>query len=197
MQITLGLTGGIASGKSTIANMFKDKGVPVIDTDIIARQVVEKGTVGLEQITQTFGKEILNEDGTLNRKKLGSIIFQDAHQRDSLNKIMQPLIQEEMIKQRDVYLANNERIVVLDIPLLYEGNLEHTVNQILVVYVDKETQLKRLMDRNKLTEKEARDRISSQLPLEKKKERADLIIDNTGDLDASREQFEKLFAKLI
>lgn len=188
----IGLTGSIASGKSTVANMLKEYGLPIVDADVVARVVVEPGTPTLAKIVGVFGAEIVTENGTLNRSKLGEIIFNDPTKRKMLNEIIHPAIRQEMLRQRDEYVANGEKTVIMDIPLLFESKLQHFVEKILVVSVTEENQLKRLMERNELTEEEAKARISSQLPLSVKENGADAVIYNNSSLEETKEQLEKI-----
>ena len=191
----IGLTGSIASGKSTVANMLKEYGLPIVDADLVARLVVEPGTPTLQKIVAVFGEDILTEDGAMNRQKVGSIIFHDEEKRKALNAIIHPAIRQEMLRQRDEYLENGEKTVVMDIPLLFESKLQHFVEKILVVTVTEQTQLKRLMERNQLSEEEAKARISSQLPLKVKEQGADAVIYNNGTIEETKEQLEKILKK--
>ncbi|WP_146551093.1 MULTISPECIES: dephospho-CoA kinase [Rummeliibacillus] len=184
----IGLTGSIASGKSTVAKMFQELGIPIVDADIVARVVVEPGTETLGKIVEAFGKEILKDNGELNRAKLGDIIFHNPSKRKELNDIMHPAIRKEMLRQRDEWLEKGEQHVVMDIPLLFESRLQHFVEKILVVSVSEDTQLARLMERNHLSEEEARARIASQLPLSEKEKGADAVIYNNGNLENTRDQ---------
>ncbi|ETT82587.1 dephospho-CoA kinase [Viridibacillus sp. FSL R5-0477] len=191
----IGLTGSIASGKSTVAEMLKELHLPIIDADLVARVVVEPGTETLKQIVEAFGEEVLLDDGTLDRPKLGSIIFHEPAARKTLNDIIHPAIRQEMLRQRDELLENGSKDIVMDIPLLFESRLQHFVEKILVVTVTEETQLKRLMERNNLSEKEAMARISSQLPLSEKEKGADAVIYNNNSLESTREQLYKILGK--
>lgn len=186
----IGLTGGIASGKSTVANYLKENGFAVIDADIAARQAVEKGTEGLRKVAQTF-PGVLNEDGTLNRKALGTIIFNDKAQRDSLNEIVHPIVRRLMDEEKTAALSEG-KVVVMDIPLLYENELEHTVDEVWVVYVSYDIQKMRLMKRNELSESEADARINSQMSMDEKRDKADIVIDNCHDLDSLYKHLEAL-----
>lgn len=188
----IGLTGSIASGKSTVAKMLKEYGFPIIDADVVARLVVEPGMPTLKKIVEVFGEEVLTDTGEMNRKKVGSIIFHDVEKRQMLNNIIHPAIRQEMIRQRDEYIANGERTIVMDIPLLFESKLQYFVEKILVVSVTEEVQLKRLMERNELTEEEASARISSQLPLSEKEKGADAVIYNNGTIEETKKQLEKI-----
>ncbi|MEK4759168.1 dephospho-CoA kinase [Viridibacillus sp. FSL E2-0187] len=191
----IGLTGSIASGKSTVAEMLKELNLPIIDADLVARVVVEPGTETLKQIVEAFGEEVLLDDGTLNRPKLGDIIFHEPAARKTLNDIIHPAIRQEMLRQRDELLENGAKDIVMDIPLLFESRLQHFVEKILVVSVTEETQLKRLMERNNLSEKDAKARISSQLPLSEKEKGADAVIYNNKSLESTREQLHKILIK--
>ncbi|MDJ1108646.1 dephospho-CoA kinase [Macrococcus caseolyticus] len=186
----IGLTGGIASGKSTVANYLKENGFAVIDADIAARQAVEKGTEGLRKVAETF-PGVLNEDGTLNRKALGTIIFNDKAQRDSLNEIVHPIVRRLMDEEKAAALSEG-KVVVMDIPLLYENELEHTVDEVWVVYVSYDIQKMRLMKRNELSESEADARINSQMSMDEKRNKADIVIDNCHDLDSLYKHLEAL-----
>jgi dephospho-CoA kinase len=187
MAIIVGLTGGIASGKSTVSAILREHNIPVIDADIIAREVVEPGKEAYNQIVKRFGRDILEEDGTLNRSALGEIVFNDEQKRQQLNAIVHPAVRKEMLSKRDYYLQN-ERSVILDIPLLFESNLTHLVDKVLLVYVDEEVQLKRLIERNGFSEREALARIQAQDPLKDKVAKSDEIINNNGSKEETREK---------
>lgn len=195
--MVVGLTGGIACGKTTVANMFKEKGCPIIDADLVAREVVEPGELGLRLVAERFGSVALNEDGTLNRKALGKIVFNDPSARADLNAILHPLIRERMRQKKEEALRDNPPFVVMDIPLLYENQHETTVDLVIVVYVPAQIQLERLMKRDGFTAEEAQKRIASQMDIEEKKRRADICIDNSGALEETREQVEQTFSYLI
>jgi len=194
LSLVIGLTGGIASGKSTVARMLIDKKITVIDADVIAKQAVEKGMPAYRQIVEAFGKDILLENGDIDRKKLGSIVFTDEQKRLKLNQIVHPAVRAEMLKQRDEAIARKEQFVVLDIPLLYESGLDYLVGKVLVVTVPADIQLKRLMERNSLTEEEAMSRITSQMPLADKTKKADAVIDNSGSLEHTKHQLEEVLS---
>ncbi|MDR4889200.1 dephospho-CoA kinase [Fredinandcohnia sp. QZ13] len=189
MTLTIGLTGGIASGKSTVSQMFKEAGIVVIDADVIARKVVEIGEEAYEQIVQSFGEDILLPDKTINRPKLGSIVFFSEDKRLLLNSIVHPAVRKQMLKEKEEHMMNGEETVVLDIPLLFESKLTSLVDKTLLVYVDYEKQLSRLMNRNSLTKEEAEARIQSQMPLKDKIQLADAVIDNNGTIEATKDQF--------
>lgn len=187
MGMVLGLTGGIATGKSTVAAVFNSLNYPIVDADVIAREIVEVGSPALAKIATIFGSEVLNPDGTLNRKKLGTIIFSDDKKRKRLNEVLSPYLSEAILSQID-QKKKAARLVVVDIPLLFEGGYDQFVDKVAVVYVPEQIQVARLMQRDHLTEMEAQQRINSQLSIEKKKQRADIIFDNQG----SKLETEKL-----
>ena len=188
----IGLTGSIASGKSTVARMLEGYRLPIVDADLVARQVVEPGTETLAKIAQAFGEEVIKEDGTMNREKVGLIIFHDPAKRKMLNDIIHPAIRVEMLRQRDEYLKQGAPHVVMDIPLLFESKLQHFVDKILVVSVKEDIQLERLMKRNNLSEEEARARIASQLPMSVKEQGAHAVIYNNLDEEAAARQLKAI-----
>lgn len=188
----IGLTGSIASGKSTVSAMLAEKEYPIVDADLVARQVVEAGTETLSEIVATFGEQALREDGTMNRERVGEIIFNDPVSRKKLNDIIHPAIRREMLRQRDALLAEGHPVVIMDIPLLFESKLQHFVDKVLVVSVTDENQLRRLMERNQFPETEARARIASQLPMSVKEQGADAVIYNNGSLVETKGQLERI-----
>ncbi|MYL50331.1 dephospho-CoA kinase [Halobacillus litoralis] len=192
MTIVIGLTGSIASGKSTVADMFKDMNIPVIDADQISRDVVQPGEPAYQEIVETFGEQVLEEGGGLDRKKLGKIVFADEAKRKQLNSIVHPKVREEMIRRREQYKQKQYQAVVLDIPLLFESNLTDYVEKILVVYVDEKTQLERLMERDQSEREDAEERIHAQIPVKKKAELADAVIDNSGTVEGSLQQLKDI-----
>lgn len=195
MTLMIGLTGSIASGKSTIAKMFTHLNIPVIDADQISRKVVEPGEEAYEGVIHQFGKGLLLPTGEINREKLGQIVFADENKRQQLNHIVHPVIRKEMIQQRDHYVKEKHHRVVLDIPLLYENQLTYLVEKTLVVYVDEATQLNRLMERNHYTKNEAWQRINSQMPMMEKATLATAVINNKGTKDESFEQLKVILQK--
>lgn len=195
MSVTIGLTGSIATGKSTISSMFSDYDIPVIDADKISREVVEPGQEAYIKIVDHFGKGILNLDNTLNRAKLGDLIFTNDDKREQLNNIIHPAIRKEMLHQRDDLIKKNYKCVVLDIPLLFESGLTHFIDKVIVVYVDEKVQLERLMARNKYSQEEALRRMRSQMPVKEKARLADGVINNNGSKYESKVQLEELLTK--
>lgn len=190
-SLVIGLTGGIASGKSTISTYLMQKGIPVIDGDIIARQIVEPGTIGLAQITDTFGKEYLNDDGTLNRSMLGAHVFADKEALEQLNAITKPLLLETFKHQ--INALQQHPIIVLDVALLLEDEAyRNLVDVIWLVTVTPQQQLKRLMKRNGYTQEEAQNRIASQMQDAERRKYADIVIDNSGSVAQTIAQVEQL-----
>ncbi|MGG0175493.1 dephospho-CoA kinase [Gottfriedia acidiceleris] len=192
-----GLTGSIASGKSTVSNFLKELNVPIVDADVIAKEVVEIGQPAYKKIVEAFGSEILLDSGEINRPFLGSIIFNNKEKRLQLNEIVHPEVRREMKEQADRYIKQGESLVILDIPLLYEGNSIELVEKVIVVSVSEENQLKRLMNRNGLSKEDALLRIASQIPVKEKAARADYVINNNGDFEDTKRQVKDLLNKII
>ncbi len=175
----IGLTGGIASGKSTVSKILKGAGACVIDADQIVHQLLARNQLVRKQVVDYFGPSIVSAAGGIDRTLLGEIIFADDDKRKQLEQIIHPLV----IREMETQLANHqerEKHIILDIPLLYETKLDYLVEQVWVVYVEPEVQLQRLLNRGQLSKAEAIKRIKTQLPLSEKKEMADLVIDNNG-----------------
>ena len=193
----IGLTGSIASGKSTISQLLKDMGYTIIDADIVARMVVEQGSTTLNEITKQFGHEVLLHNGTLNREALGELIFHNPTKRKQLNELMHPAIRQEMIAQRDQLKMQGIETIIMDIPLLFESRLQHFVEKILVVSVTEDIQLERLIKRNSLSKEEAEVRIRSQLPVSEKEKGADAVIYNNGSIEESKIQLEQILKEWL
>ncbi|MEO3944048.1 dephospho-CoA kinase [Gorillibacterium sp. CAU 1737] len=193
----MGLTGGIACGKSVVAAMLADRGARLIDADKIARFVVEPGHPGLDRVVDRFGPEILQLDGTLNRQELGRRIFASAEEREALDGILHPLIIQEIRERMErSALEAPDKLVVADVPLLYESGMVPLFDQVMVVYASPEVQVTRLMKRNGLSREEALQRIASQMPVEEKARRADRLIRNDGDLDDTERQVEAFWREM-
>jgi dephospho-CoA kinase len=188
MALTIGLTGGIASGKSTVTEMIRGLGIPVIDADQVARDVVKAGEEAYEQIIKTFGQDILQENGEIDRAKLGAIVFYNEQERKKLNAIVHPAVRRRMLAEKEAYVQKGAKTIVLDIPLLFESELTHLIDKIIVVYVDDDIQLERLMKRNGFSEEEALARIRSQMPLHEKVKKADAVINNNGTIEETKQQ---------
>lgn len=187
----IGLTGGIASGKSTVARMLQELGAVVIDTDVLARDVVEPGLPAYQEILRTFGKDFFLHDGTLDRKKLGRFVFKDENARKTLNAIVHPRVGEAAGAALQKCLP--EDVVILAVPLLIEANMQSTVNEIWLCACSEDTQVKRLMERDGFTEEEARLRTAAQMPLEEKKKFAHKIIDTGVTIDETHAQVTRFF----
>jgi len=187
----IGLTGGIASGKSTIAKMLIERGALLVDADQVAREVVLPGEPALEAIASTFGQAVLEEDGSLNRKALGEIVFRDKASLAKLEAITHPAIRSRMQQRIHTYTEQfPERLIVADVPLLYETGQQNLYDGIMVVYVPAEIQKTRLMERNHLSGEEASRRIALQMDIEQKKKNADWVIDNSGTLAKTERQLD-------
>jgi dephospho-CoA kinase len=197
--MNIGLTGGIATGKSTVSSMLTMKGALLVDADLIAREVMLPGHPVLGKVTEHFGQAILFEDGTLNRKKLGEMIFHHPEQRTLLNEITHPAIRQEIRERTEAYERQYpDRLVVADIPLLLEAREQYSyLDQIAVVYVPRELQLERLMVRDDLNREAAEARLNSQMDIEEKKRLADILIDNSGTLAETQQQVDNLWGRLV
>lgn len=194
MYKVIGLTGGIASGKTTVSNYLKDQGFTVLDADVYSRKTTEKNGPAIPEIIEEFGEDIVDESGNLNRKKLGNIIFNDEGKRKKLNAIVHPLIRQMMNSDEKKFKEKGH--VFLDIPLLFENGLDSRCDLILTVYVDREVQIERLSERNNLNRSDAVSRIDSQMPLCDKASKSDIVFDNNGRLDELYEQVNKFLETL-
>ncbi|MGO1337025.1 MAG: dephospho-CoA kinase [Leuconostoc fallax] len=196
-MLIVGLTGGIASGKTTVSTMFHEAGIPIIDADVISREVVEPGTTVLEKIKLTFGPQII-KNGVLDRQQLGDTVFGNEANLSQLNAIIQPAISNAIQDKLAFWRTQKAPIVILDVPLLVERGYHEndSVDQVIVVTVSEATQLARLKARNQLDDYAANNRIKSQLPLSEKVKVADYVIDNNGTLAATCEQVAQVIAKL-
>lgn len=197
-MLIVGLTGGIVSGKTTIARMFQELGAQVIDADEIARKVVRPGEKAWQGIVEYFGPEILREDLEINRKKLADIVFSNKEKLAVLNSITHPeiilMLKKQINQLKNKYQKNI--ICIVEAPLLFEAHLEDMMDKIIVVYLNREEQLKRLLLRNNLTREEAIQRIESQMPLEEKLSRADYVIDNCFSLQQTKKQVLQVWKEL-
>lgn len=191
MTYILGLTGGIASGKSTVSAYLAQNGALIIDADLIARQVVAKKSSGLKQIVAKFGKEILTTSGELDRKKLGKLVFSNKELLKALTDITGPLIRAEILREIEAAKKAQVKLVVLDIPLLFETGYQTLCDKVMVVTVPSEVQLERVMKRDNLSAAEARKRIANQLPTSKRNELADVLIDNSKSVAETYQQVLK------
>jgi dephospho-CoA kinase len=196
-RLLLGVTGSIATGKSTVAKMLEELGARTIDFDVLSRVVVEPGKPAWEDIVAYFGKQVLNEDQTLDREKLREIVFRDMEEKKKLEGFIHPRISEEFTKMVDAYTRQDPKVIIqVVIPLLIETNMQAFFHNILMVYASEEEQKKRLMARDGCTEEMAMSMIRSQISVEEKKGYCDLIIDNSGPETETRKQVEKLWQNL-
>lgn len=193
----IGLTGNIACGKSTVARMLESLGARVIDADEIARSIVEPGETALDEIVRKFGKEVLNDDGSLNREKLGKIIFNDVGKRNLLNEITHPRIMERIRDLVKSYRKENAPVVIIEAALIVEkGGMQDLIDKLIVVSSDKESQMERLTSRNGYSREEALSRINAQMPLSEKVKHADYVIENSGTLENLQIQVKSLWDRI-
>jgi dephospho-CoA kinase len=196
--LLVGLTGSIATGKSTVSRMFAHLGARVLDADLLAREVVMPGQPAYLKIVEEFGREVVQEDGTLDRKALGAIVFADPAKRKRLEEITHPAIGAR--QQRIVSVLDEEAfegIVIWDAALLYEGGGDATMDRVVVVYADPDTELARLVARDGLPEADARARIASQMPIAEKAKRAHYVVDNSGDRAGTERQVRTVNSALL
>ena len=197
-MIVAGLTGGIATGKSTVSAAFADAGAIVIDADEIARDVVKKGQPAWQSIVDYFGQQILQPDKEIDRARLADIIFKHAEQKLKLNSIVHPYVIDETARRLErIKMQRPDAIVILDVPLLFEAGMLEGLDEIIVVYTPEHIQLQRLTARDHLSAEEAVSRIQSQMPIEEKKNRATIVIDNSHSRDSTRRQAMAVFRRLM
>ncbi len=189
----IGLTGGIATGKTLVSNMFKELGAYIIDADVVARQITEKGSPVLKEIEKVFGKEVFLPDGSLNRRRLREIIIKDKNKRELLNSITHPAIIE---KENRLVREADSSLIIVDAALLIESGSYKRFKEIILVYAPFEVQLKRLIERDGMSEKDAVSFIKTQMSIEEKKKFATYIIDNSNGVDYTRKQVEELYETL-
>lgn len=194
----IGLTGGIASGKSTVVTMLRSLGAAIVDCDVIARQVVAPGSKALEQVASVFGRESILPDGSMNRAYIGGIVFHEPARKKELEDILFPLIYARIDAEKEALTAANPKaVIILDMPLLFEIKYESYVDEVWLVYVDPDTQLQRLMARNQYNRADALARIQAQLPIDTKKSLAQVVIDNRGDLEATQDAVQRAWQTLM
>ena len=193
----VGLTGGIASGKSTVSLLLKDKGAVIIDADEIARQIMQPDKPAWFKVINHFGHEILNEEEYIDRKKLADIVFSDKRQLEFLNSFTHPEIINEIKSQLEYYKSLQKEVVIIDAALLLEVGLDAIVDEVWVVTVDEKVQLERLMNRDKnLNKEQAMSRIRSQMPQEEKIKYADRVIDNSGSIEDTKVQVDSIWREI-
>ncbi|WP_433991320.1 dephospho-CoA kinase [Staphylococcus aureus] len=191
MPKVIGLTGGIASGKSTVSELLSVFGFKVVDADKAAREAVKKGSKGLAQVREVFGDEAIDENGEMNRRYMGDLVFNHPEKRLELNAIIHPIVRDIMEEEKQEYLKQGYD-VIMDIPLLFENELENTVDEVWVVYTSESIQMDRLMQRNNLSLEDAKARVYSQISIDKKSRMADHVIDNLGDKLELKQNLERL-----
>ncbi|NQP33075.1 dephospho-CoA kinase [Streptococcus suis] len=195
MTKIIGLTGGIASGKSTVTAFLREQGYPVIDADAVVHELQAKGGKLYQVLVEEFGNAILTAEGDLDRKKLGQVVFENAGLRAHLSHLQDQIIREELLARRDA-LKQTEPVVFMDIPLLYEVDYSGEVDEVWLVYVDKAQQLERLMKRNGFSVQDAENRLNAQLSLEEKRANAQVLIDNSGAVEETFARVELLLEDL-
>lgn len=196
-MIVAGLTGGIATGKSTVAAIFAEAGALIIDADKIAKEIVRKNRPAWREIVKHFGRDVLLPGGEINRKRLADIIFNDPQQKDRLNRIVHPFVFEETERKlKEIEKDSPDSVVILDIPLLIETGIDRDLAEIIVVYIPEAIQQQRLMNRDQLSASEALARIRSQMPIDEKKSRATVVIDNSASPADTRKKALKVFEEL-
>ena len=196
-RLLVGITGGIATGKTTVANLLREWGVAHIDYDLLARKVVEPGKAAWKDILAYFGNQVLNADKSVDRKKLGCIVFQDLEKRRKLERFTHPRIHEQFVKQVHAIAQKSPgSIILVSIPLMIEQNLQYMFHKLVVVYVSEKQQIERLISRDRMSEAAARAILNAQLPIEEKVGYADFVIQNGGSIEETKEQVAKLLEKL-
>jgi dephospho-CoA kinase len=188
-RFVVGLTGGIASGKTTVANLFAEYGIQLVDADVIAREVVQRGSKGLTIITEHFGNEILLPDGQLDRAALRSKVFNNEAQRLWLNSLLHPMIRQTMLEQVN---TSTSAYVIMVVPLLFENQLDSLVTTTLVVDISPELQISRTMQRDGVSQQQVEHILASQMSRQQRIDKADHIIDNQGDINLLRSQVARL-----
>jgi len=192
--IIAGLTGGIATGKCTVSSVLRKAGAVIIDADAIARDVVKKDLPAWHEIVRIFGKEVLLPDGEIDRTYLGGIIFGDSSKKEILNKIVHPhVIQKVAELIEKIGKESPDSILILDVPLLIEAEMHKGLEEVVLVYTPEEIQIKRLVERDKISDKDALLKIRSQMPIEKKREFATILIDNSGAIEATKKRALEVF----
>ncbi|CAB1251367.1 dephospho-CoA kinase [Clostridium sp. MT-14] len=195
-MIKIGLTGGIGSGKSTVSSMLLERGIKIIDADDIARNVIEKYPAIMDDIKLIFGERYIDSSKKLKRKEFGNYIFSHECERVKYENIIIPFIKREILNNMNKLEKDNEKICIVDGATLIENQFHKNLDLVLLVWVNKRVQIQRVEKRDKLTEPQVIQRINSQMSLEEKKKYADFILDNSGTLENTRRQLEKIFSKL-
>jgi dephospho-CoA kinase len=200
----VGLTGGIGTGKTRVADLLRELGAAVECSDVIVRELQSPGGEVLNAIAETFGREYLTSEGSLDREKLGELVFNDEEARVKLGNLTHPAVYGQLLRRMEAHKAAGVAVIVLDIPLLLEGKrsgrgsgAKLPFDVVCVVYADEATQLERVMARDDLSREQAQSRVSAQLPIEEKRRMANVVIDNTGDWDATEKQVRELYTSWL
>lgn len=194
--LVVGLTGGIASGKSSVSSIFRQRGIPVICADELAREVVRPGSQGISEIAEVFGSSVFDSDGGLNRPELARRVFSDPSKRKILESIIHPRVSQERDRLVSLYRDMGHKIVVVDVPLLFEAGWEGSFDLVILVYTPRNVQQERLIIRDNMSNEEAAARLEAQMDIEAKKNMADMIIDNTGSLFNTEKQVSLIIDRL-
>ena len=196
MALIIGLTGGIATGKSTVADMFKERGIPIVDTDKISFDLLKKGSTSYDEVVSLFGDDILFTNGDINRKKLGKAIFKNENLREKLNGIIHPKIKAIALSEVKTHEELGEKIIVIDVPLLFETDFAKLVDKSIVVYTTPQLQIERLIGRDSIKRDYALIKIESQIPIEEKVKLADFVINNSESILTTKKEFNKIIETL-
>ncbi len=194
----IGLTGGIATGKSIVASVFREMGAIILDADVIARLVVLPHQPAWKDIVEFFGPQVVNEDQSLDRAKIGEIVYNNPNSLKELNRFTHPRIMQYYKDElRRIKTEQPDAIVILEVPLLYETNMDKLCQQVVVVYVDRETQIQRLMKRDNMSYADAVKRVDAQMPMDEKVRRADFVIDNRSSMEETKEKATKYYNEIL
>lgn len=193
----IGLTGGIATGKSTVSAILKDRGYPVVDADDLAREVIQPGTIGLSQVIQAFGPEVLGPDGQLDRQKMAKLVFSDRQKLLKLESIIHPRIQDRVKQLKAQFQGSGAKVAFYDVPLLFEKNMKAQFELVVLVYASADEQRRRMKKRNQYSDLEVETRLASQLSIDDKVKLADFVVYNTGSIDDLQTQVNQLLKSIV
>jgi dephospho-CoA kinase len=197
-MLKVGLTGGIASGKSTVSEIFASLGAKILDADEVAREVLLPGQPAWTRLRQVFGEEFFHPDGTVKRKQLRKLVFADPEKRRQLNAIVHPEVIKEINRRSESWSSSDQAgVLLVDVPLLLEVGVANRFDKVVVVYASESVQIKRLLQRDGISEEEAKQALSAQMPLSKKVEQADYVIDNNGTPEETQAQVEEIWQELL
>jgi dephospho-CoA kinase len=197
-MLKVGLTGGIASGKSTVSRIFASFGAKVLDADEVAREVLLPGQPAWTKLRRAFGQEFFHSDGTVKRKQLRKLVFADPEKRSQLNAIVHPEVMKEINRRSEILSSSVQTgVLLVDVPLLLEVGVANRFDKVVVVYVSKSVQINRLQQRDGISEEEAKQALKAQMALSKKVEQADYVIDNSGTLEETQAQVQRVWQELL